>query len=642
MVSMQGGLDLGIDNIDDAVEIGTGGFGTVFRALRRDEGRAVAVRVLPVRPEPALRARYERECEVLRSLSVHPNLVTFYDAGFTAVDQPFLIMEYMPNGSLADRVERDGRVPWAEAVGIVAKLADALAVAHLAGILHRDIRLENVLISSAGEPCLADLGLARVLDLVEARTAPVGLGNAAPEVVEGRRPSEAADIYSLGSILFELLSGGPAFIGTSDEPMNAVLGRIAKAPVPDLRRRGVPAPVCAVIEAAMAKSPGSRPDSAAHLAEMLRASVAPRSSASEPAAAPAVAATAVEVADVAPDPASAPEPAAPAERPPEPDPAVVVAEPEPPAMAIPEPVPTPDPEPVPVPEPGPDPIPPEPEPAPPPPDPVPVPFTDAAVTAAAVAAAPTAPTDALERTVEGAPEVRSEAAADGTPEAAPEVGVTMAAVGRAIEADPDESSRGRGRMVRFGLGAAVALVSLLVLLFVIVDSSTSKVGTPTANERPPATRRSTVSTLAKPLTRVPPLVLAPVTQASGLVVSRTWRLSGEDGDVFLASVDMSNPTNHPITDSVMEVIPKALVTSVTSVTFVGTTPATVNPDPVVRYPVSLAPGGHARVAYRINVPAEGVSLSRLQGWKTARDTEQAALDLVLNAPIKGKPIKPGG
>src|SRR4051812_18687188 len=118
MVSMQDGIDLGIDGIDDGVEIGAGGFGVVFRAVRRDVGRAVAVRLLPVRPEHALRGRYERESEILRALSVHPNIVTLYATGFTSVDQPFLTMEYMPNGSLADRVERDGRVPWGEAVAI--------------------------------------------------------------------------------------------------------------------------------------------------------------------------------------------------------------------------------------------------------------------------------------------------------------------------------------------------------------------------------------------------------------------------------------------------------------------------------------------------------------------------------------------
>ena len=145
---MQDSIDLGIDGLDDGVEIGSGGYGSVFRALQRDLGRTVAVRVFPVRPEPALRERYTRECEILRALSVHSNFVTMFAAGFTMVDQPFMVMEYMPNGSLADRVEQDGRVPWAEAVTIVARLADALAVAHANGVLHRDVRPQNVLISS--------------------------------------------------------------------------------------------------------------------------------------------------------------------------------------------------------------------------------------------------------------------------------------------------------------------------------------------------------------------------------------------------------------------------------------------------------------------------------------------------------------
>jgi hypothetical protein len=269
-----------------------------------------------------------------------------------------------------------------------------------------------------------------------------------------------------------------------------------------------------------------------------------------------------------------------------------------------------------------------------------VPFTDAVPVVAATVGppAPSSATDGGADTTPAGPPDPPDAGSAPDPEA----GVTMAAVGRAIEAEPDESSRGRGRMVRFGLGAVVALVSLLVLLFVIVDSSRSKVGTPTSNERPPATRRTTVSTLAKPLTRVPPLALPAATQASGLVVARTWRLAGEDGDLFLASVDITNPTTHPITDSVLEVIPKALVTSVTSVTFVGATPSTVNPDPVVSYAVTLAPGQHTRVGYRIDVPAEGVSLARLQTWKAARDTEQSALDIFLTSPLKGKAVKPGG
>ena len=173
MVSMQDGIDLGVDGIDDGVEIGHGGFGSVFRAHQPEPGRTIAVRILPVRPDASLRDRYLRECGLIKAVSQHPNIVTLYAAGFTRLDQPCLIMEYVPNGSLADRIERDGRVPWAEAVGITLKLTDAISIAHAAGILHRDIRPENVLISSNGEPCLSDLGLARILDVIEARTATV-------------------------------------------------------------------------------------------------------------------------------------------------------------------------------------------------------------------------------------------------------------------------------------------------------------------------------------------------------------------------------------------------------------------------------------------------------------------------------------
>ena len=94
---------------------------------------------------------------------------------------------------------------------------------------------------------------------MEARPASVSLLHSAPEVVEGRRPSDASDVYSLGSTLFMMLSGAPAFPAGSEKGMNAVLGRIAKAPVPDLRRRGVPDGVCDVVEAAMAKKPAMRP-----------------------------------------------------------------------------------------------------------------------------------------------------------------------------------------------------------------------------------------------------------------------------------------------------------------------------------------------------------------------------------------------
>ena len=104
MVSMQDGIDLGIDGIDDGVELGHDGFGSVFRAHQPEPGRTVAVRILPIRPEPSLRDRYRRECGLIKAVSQHPNIVTLYTAGFTHLDQPCLIMEYVPNGSLTDRM----------------------------------------------------------------------------------------------------------------------------------------------------------------------------------------------------------------------------------------------------------------------------------------------------------------------------------------------------------------------------------------------------------------------------------------------------------------------------------------------------------------------------------------------------------
>ena len=652
MVAMQDGIDLGITGLDDGVEIGTGGYGTVFRALQREIGRTVAVRVLPVRPEVALRERFKRECEILRALSEQHNIVTLFAAGFTVVDQPFLVMEYMPNGSLADRVERDGRVPWGEAVAIVTKLADAMAIAHATGILHRDIRCQKVLISSTGEPRLADLGLARLMDAVEARTAPVSLGHAAPEVVEGRRPSESADIYSLGSTLFELLAGAPAFIGANDEQVNAVLTRIAERPVPDLRRRGVPDAVCDVVEAAMAKQPSDRPDSAAALSEMLRAAANPN--AAPPPAAPVVVPPVVVI----------PEPTL------EPEPVPVVPEPESEREPLPEPEPVPAPEPFPPPVPIPEPEP-EPAPAPPPvptPDPEPLPPIPVATAATIVepeAETPETPTaspspfvapaavwslasttpelepkiDPAIEPVSGMSEAADTAVVADTDaveietEAKPEPAVVPH---RLIEGEPDEGSRARGRMIRFGAGALVAFVSLVVLVAVLVDSSKSKVGSPTV----PSTNATTSKTSAAFVPEAP-LNLPTVQMASGLIVSRRWRLTGDNGDRFLASVDMKNPTGKTITDSVIEVIPKVLASTVTDVAFTGATPAVVNPDPIVRFDVTLEPGKEHRVTYSIAVPGDGVEQSRLLAWQTARDTEQAAFDVLLTVPLPGR-IKPAG
>ncbi len=478
-----------------------------------------------------------------------------------------------------------------------------------------------------------------MLDVVEARSAPVSLGHAAPEVIEGRRPTESADIYSLGSTLFELLTGSTAFVAsTNDEQVSAVLSRIQNAPVPDLRRRGVPDAVCDVLESAMAKQPSARPESAAVLAERLRVAVDPR--ATRPMTPP------VPVAPVVPPVVSTPTPPV---SPTPPEPIAVVPEPEP--TPIPEPEPEPEPAPVPGPDPEPDPAPiPDPMPVPEPePEPTPVPVPDPEPDPL--------PAPVLEAEPESEPETRLFAtrpagtvaeAQDAEPDtdavpatppgpaplsipSLPMAAETTTTSGRVFEGEPDESSRSRGRLVRFGLGALVALISLIVLVLVVIDSSRSKVGTPTASVTPQssAPAPTTTPTLATPSVQPDSLVFPTVLMPSGLHVTRTWRLTGDDGNRFLASVEFANPTTKAITDSIVEVIPKLLTDNVAKVQFLGMTPTVLKADPVVRFDVTVQPGGKERVGYSIAVPAEGVGKARLDLWKVARDNEQKALDLLL-------------
>lgn len=262
-----------IDGYEGAALIGMGGFATVYRARQPAFDRLVALKVLSnvQLDERALR-QFDRERASVGSLSGHPNIVTVYDAGMTAAGQPYLVMEYLPNGSLADRLAREGPFSWQEVARLGVRLAGALESAHRAGILHRDLKPENVLMSSFGEPQLTDFGIARVLTAPETRTVnqAVSIAHAAPEVLNGAPFTLQSDVYSLGSTLFTLLWGSPPFLRDEDELLLSLLVRVTSMPVPDLRSRGVPDALCAVLERAMAKDPGDRPGSAIELAEALQ------------------------------------------------------------------------------------------------------------------------------------------------------------------------------------------------------------------------------------------------------------------------------------------------------------------------------------------------------------------------------------
>jgi hypothetical protein len=267
-------IDLGLEGFDEVEEIGRGAFGTVYRAHQVDFDRTVAIKVLTGVHDEQARSRFDRERRALGALSSHPNIVQVFAAGVATNGDPYLVMAFARNGSLAERITEEGAMTADAAVDMGAKLGDGLAAAHAAGVLHRDVKPENVLFSGYGEPMLADFGIARLADGPATRTGMVtaSVMHAPPEILDGARPSEAADVYSLASTVYTAIHGRPPFSRESDASLIPVIGRISTEAPPDLRADGVPAPVCDVLERGLAKEPAERP-TATEFAQSLRAAV---------------------------------------------------------------------------------------------------------------------------------------------------------------------------------------------------------------------------------------------------------------------------------------------------------------------------------------------------------------------------------
>jgi len=261
-----------LDGFTDPVEIGRGGFGTVYRAIDTELGRPVAIKVLATTLEGSALTRFRREAVTMSSLSGHPNVVALYSTGVTGDGRPFLVMPYLPAGSFRDRVLA-GPLPWDEVARIGIRLAGALESAHRLGVLHRDIKPDNVLCSDFGEPLLGDFGIARMDGEFEtvSRHVTASIGYAAPEVLDGQAPTVASDVYSLGATLHHLLGGRPAFATKPDEALVALYVRISRDPPPDLSPSGAPASMLAAIERAMAKRPEERQPSAEAVGASLQA-----------------------------------------------------------------------------------------------------------------------------------------------------------------------------------------------------------------------------------------------------------------------------------------------------------------------------------------------------------------------------------
>ncbi len=257
---------------DEAREIGRGGFGVVYRCTQTSLDRTVAVKVLTSDTAQEKRERFVREQRAMGRLTGHPNIVNVLQVGVTDSGASYIVMPYYPQGSMDEAIRRHGPLGISEALRLGVKLAGALEAAHHLGIVHRDVKPANVLLSDYGEPALTDFGIARIRGGFETATGIVTGSPAftAPEVLGGATPSPASDIYGLAATLFCAVTGHAAFERRSGEQLVAQFIRITNEPAPDLRDHGIADDLAEVIEQAMSGRPEERPPTAFAFGEVLR------------------------------------------------------------------------------------------------------------------------------------------------------------------------------------------------------------------------------------------------------------------------------------------------------------------------------------------------------------------------------------
>jgi WD40 repeat protein len=251
-------------------ELGRGGMGVVYQARQPALGRLVALKVLlaGTHASPTELARFRREAEAVARLQ-HPHIVQVFEVGEHA-GLPYFSLEYADGGSLAQQLNGTPRPP-AEAARLVEVLARAVQAAHARGVVHRDLKPANILLTADGTPKVTDFGLAKRLDEAAGPTASGAIlgtpSYMAPEQAgsRGQQVGPAADVYALGAILYELLTGRPPFQAAT--PLDTVLQVISQEPVAP---RQLPRDLETICLKCLEKDPGRRYDSAEALADDLR------------------------------------------------------------------------------------------------------------------------------------------------------------------------------------------------------------------------------------------------------------------------------------------------------------------------------------------------------------------------------------
>ncbi len=262
------GFDLGIDDLTDLREIGSGGFATVYVAHDQGFNRRVAVKVLHSLDADG-RRRFDRERAMMGQLSDHPNVITPYRFGTTPTGAVFLVMEFAEGGSLQDVVDANGPLAPAEAIDRLLPVVDALGHAHGHGILHRDIKPANILLTGRGVSKLTDFGIAAIRESTATQVA-FTLAHAPPETFSDGydRRDERSDLYSLASTLYALLAGFAPYDTSGPDSQPAYMRRIEVMPAPPLLRGEA---VDAFFARTLAKDPAHRPPDAAAFTRELRA-----------------------------------------------------------------------------------------------------------------------------------------------------------------------------------------------------------------------------------------------------------------------------------------------------------------------------------------------------------------------------------
>lgn len=265
-------------------EIGSGGMGVVYSAYDPKLGRNVAIKLLnPTSDDPMFRLRFEREAKAIARLK-HPNIATLHDFGETPDGRPYLVMELVEGRTLTE-ILLASELTIAKAIDLIVEVAGALAAAHVQGMIHRDIKPSNIMISDAGEVKVLDFGLAKqVGDQADTGTANGGAAAGAktqtgivvgtplylsPEQAKGHKIDQRSDLFSLGSVLYEALTGRTAFSGQSSLEIGAQVIHVDPV-APSAVNPRVTAELDAITMKALAKDPALRYRSATAFAQALR------------------------------------------------------------------------------------------------------------------------------------------------------------------------------------------------------------------------------------------------------------------------------------------------------------------------------------------------------------------------------------